>query len=96
MAEASGRIKHIDSDEDFEKELREAGDKLVVVEFFSEEYVLFYATYSGSDKRPLGPILSDDSSGVARLGHTAWGTTRGRAPPVQVYASELSALIVSL
>ena len=39
MAEASGRIKLIDSDEAFEKELHEAGDKLVVVDFFSEEYV---------------------------------------------------------
>ena len=46
MAEASGRIrKIIDSDEDFEKEMREAGDKLVVVEFFSEEYVLYYGAY---------------------------------------------------
>ena len=52
MAEASGRIKHINSDEDFEKELRQTGDKLVVVEFFSEEYVLFYAAYSWGPLRP--------------------------------------------
>ena len=39
MAEASGRIKIIKSDEDFEKELREAGDRLVVADFFSDEYV---------------------------------------------------------
>ena len=46
MAEASSRIrKIIDSDEDFEKEMREAGDKLVVVEFFSEEYVLYYGAF---------------------------------------------------
>ena len=38
------------------------------------------------------------SSGVARLGHTGECAlaTRGRAPPVQVYTSELSALIVLL
>ena len=41
MAEAIGRIKIINRDEDFEKELGEAGDKLVVVDFFSDEYVLF-------------------------------------------------------
>ena len=37
-------------------------------------------------------------SGVARLGHTGAHalTTRSRAPPVQVYASELSVPIVSL
>lgn len=40
MAEASGRIKTIKSDEDFEKELRKAGDRLVIVDFFSDEYVL--------------------------------------------------------
>lgn len=40
MAEASGRIKTIKSDEDFEKELRKAGDRLVIADFFSDEYVL--------------------------------------------------------
>ena len=46
MAEASGRIKLISSDEVFEKELREAGDKLVVVDFFSEEYVFLLLWYA--------------------------------------------------
>ena len=37
MAESSGRIKTVRSNEDFKKELREAGDKLVVAEFFSDQ-----------------------------------------------------------
>ena len=37
MAEASKRIKAVKSEGEFEKELQEAGNRLVVAEFFSTE-----------------------------------------------------------